>query len=485
MKGQLIMKASQLFRLAGIDYPLAECEINNVTDDSRKVSADSVFVCISGANFDGHTAAASAVENGASVIVATRDTGVKNQIIVEDTRQAYSLLCAAYFGKPSDKLCLIGVTGTNGKTTTCFLIKSLLEHFGCRVGLVGTVKNMVADVEYPSHLTTPDPFELQELFARMVDADCQFCVMEVSSQALAQDRVSGCRFESAVFTNLTQDHLDYHGTAEEYAKAKQKLFRITKRAIVNMDDRAYSFMLEGSNCESFTFSTHTDDADFTAKDIRYKPDGVEYVLVGKGKIARAHLGIPGGFSVYNSIGAAVCVAKLGFPFEETIGALSQAKGVPGRIEVVPTDTDYTVIIDYAHSPDGLLNILTSVKEFTPGRVFAVFGCGGNRDKTKRPKMGRIAAENADYVIVTSDNPRHEDPDAIVADVLEGTKGAKVPVTAITDRTQAIAFALSKAKAGDTVLLAGKGHETYQIFDDKTIHYDEREVVKKLLNGDEG
>lgn len=475
------MKLTQLLSGAGYSIQnITDAEVTLVTEDSRKVSPGSVFVCVQGSRFDGHDMALDACKAGAALIVAQRDTGAPNQLIVSDTREAFSLLSASFYSNPARKLRLVGVTGTNGKTTTCFLLKSVFEALGYKTGLVGTVKNMVGDTEYPAHLTTPDPFELNGLFAKMVEAGCELCVMEVSSQALAQQRVAGLHYEAAIFTNLTQDHLDYHGNFENYIAAKHKLFEQCDTAIINCDDDAHKSMVEGTSCKVVTFSAMSDSADFSAKNTEYRTDGVSYVLVGIGKLQRIKMNIPGSFTVYNSMGAAVCAVELGFTLEETAQALGCATGVPGRIEVVPTDTDYTVIIDYAHSPDGLENILASLRKIAPARVITVFGCGGDRDKTKRPKMGKIAADMSDYVVVTSDNPRTENPQTIVEEVAVGTVGAKIPVKTIVDRTQAIEFALNEAKAGDIVLLAGKGHETYQIIGTEKNHYDEREVVRSLL-----
>ena len=475
------MNLFTLLKGAGYDAAgIADAEVSLVTEDSRKVKAGSVFVCVKGARFDGHDAAADAVANGAVLIVAERNTGAPNQLIVNDSREAFSLLSASFFGNPSRKLRLVGITGTNGKTTTCFLLKSVFENLGHKTGLVGTVKNIVGDKEYPATLTTPDPFELNSLFAQMVDAGCEFCVMEVSSQALAQQRVAGLHYEVAAFTNLTQDHLDYHGTFENYIAAKHKLFENCDKAVVNADDEAYKAMIDGTDCEVVTCSARRDSADYSAKNVEHKPGGVSYMLVGIGKLERIKMRIPGGFTVYNSMTAAVCAVQLGLPFSDVARALSEAAGVPGRIEVVPTDTDYTVIIDYAHSPDGLENILASLRKIAQGRIITVFGCGGDRDRTKRPKMGKIAADMSDFVIITSDNPRTEDPDAIVEEVAVGAKDAKIPVVKIIDRTQAIEFALNEAEKNDIILLAGKGHETYQIIGTEKKHYDEREVVRDLL-----
>lgn len=474
------MRLSILLQRVTHHLPGFDPEITFVTDDSRQLRAGCAFVCIRGKSFDGHTAAAQAVEAGAAAVIAEQDTGLPCQVIVPDTRAAYALMCEAFFGNPAERLHLIGITGTNGKTTSAFLIKEILEHVGYRTGLIGTVQNMAGDEVIPAQLTTPDPFELNGLFDRMVKAGCTHCVMEVSSQALAQQRVAGLQFEIALFTNLTQDHLDYHGAFENYLAAKHKLFEQADRAVVNLDDRAAPAMTAGTGCAVTTFSVERDDADYTAKNVHNMPACVEYELVGSGVIGRVHLGIPGRFSVYNSMGALLCALQAGVPFHKALNALRAAKGVKGRIEVVPTDTDYTVIIDYAHSPDGLENILASLRELARGRVICVFGCGGDRDRTKRPKMGAVAARLADVAVVTSDNPRSEDPDQIVADVLAGMGDAAIPVHAEVNRTEAIRLAMRLAQKGDIVLLAGKGHETCQILKTGKIHFDEREIVAQVL-----
>ena len=474
------MRLSEVLKNVNTLNKYADADIAAITDDSRKVSKGSVFVCIEGRNFDGHSAASAAARAGAAAVIAQKETGAPGQILVEDTREAYSLMCAAFHGNPADKLKIIGVTGKNGKTTTCFLLKEIFENNGLKTGLLGTVKNMIGDRELPASLTTPDPFQLHALFKEMVDDGCAFCVMEVSSQALDQKRVAGLRFESAVFTNLTRDHLDYHGDFEKYAAAKRILFENTNRAVVNIDDAAAGSMTKGLDCPLTTFSIKIDASDYTAKNINQKSAGVEYELVSKGVIGRVHFRVPGTFSVYNTMGAAACAVEAGVPFKTAIEALGKSKGVPGRMEVLETGTDFTVLIDYAHSPDGLENVLNALKEASAGSIITVFGCGGDRDKTKRPLMGEIASRLSDVTIVTSDNPRSEDPSAIIAEILEGTKKAKKRVVAEPDRTRAIELALKRAKEGDIVLLAGKGHETYQILGTGKIHYDEREVVAEIL-----
>ena len=476
------MKISEILNGLKIYDVYDNAEVSYVTADSRKVCKGCIFVCVKGNKFDGHDFAAKAQKDGAVLIVAERDLGLKNQITVGNTRAVLSLLCANFFGNPAKHLKLIGVTGTNGKTTTAFLIKNSLEKMGVKTGLIGTVKNMAGDKEYPASLTTPESFELHELFSNMVKEGCEYCVMEVSSQALAQERTAGLHFEAGIFTNLTQDHLDYHGTFENYAYAKSKLFASSSLCVLNLDDEHAMSMMRDSDGRMVTYSANRDEADYTAKYIRYKNDSIEYELVTLGYVERVRVGIPGEFTVYNSMAAAVTLIELGFGFSKVLYALSLSEGIKGRIEVVPTDTDYTVIIDYAHSPDGLENIISSLRKTAKGRIITVFGCGGDRDRTKRPIMGAIAADLSDVIVVTSDNPRSEDPEEIIKDILAGIKNTKVKKIVKTDRTQAIAAALNEAVKDDTVLLAGKGHETYQILNTGKIHYDEREIVRGLLDG---
>lgn len=479
------MKLSQLLKNIEFTGAYSDCEVSVITDNSNKIEKNCIFVCIEGAHFDGHTVAAQALQQGAAAVVCQKDTGVKNQLLVKNTRAAYTLLCCAFFGNPAEKLKLIGVTGTNGKTTTCFILKEILEHFGCKAGLVGTVKNMVGSREYPAALTTPDAYELFSLFNEMVLDGCEYCVMEVSSQALDQRRVEGLHFAAAIFTNLTRDHLDYHGSFENYRAAKRTLFDRTDIAVVNIDDEAAEYMLGGLSCRTATFSANSDSCDYTAKNIRIKPSGVKYELVGNGFIGRVKFAVPGMFSVYNSMGAAVCAAELGFDLGGVLEGLALCTGVPGRMEVVPVPADYTVIIDYAHSPDGLESLLNCVSSLSDGRVITVFGCGGDRDKTKRPLMGKIACGLSDVAVITSDNPRSEPPERIIEEILVGAEGRAEKVV-IPGRREAIAAALDMAKAGDVVVLAGKGHETYQILNTGKIHFDEREEVAKYFSQkDEG
>lgn len=476
------MKLSALVRELNTVAEIEEREVTLITDNSSKVCPGSVFVCIKGRHFDGHTKAAEALRNGAAAVVVSQDMGLENQIICENTRSAYTLLCSAFYSHPEKKLKIIGITGTNGKTTTAFVIRSSLEAMGHKTGMIGTVKNILGNgEEVPAALTTPDPFELFSLFEKMVGNGCEYCVMEVSSQALDQRRVDGIHFNCAIFTNLTQDHLDYHETFENYKAAKHMLFENSAVGIFNLDDPAAEYMMSNTPCRKVTYSANENTTDYSAKNIRLTASGVKYELVSDSNIARISFRVPGKFSVYNSMCAAVCMIELGMDYTQTADAVSQCAGVPGRMEIVKTDTPYTVLIDYAHTPDSLQNAIMTLKEVTPGRVIAVFGCGGDRDKTKRPIMGKIGTELADIAVITSDNPRSENPDEIINDILAGVSKhpyAKVIVEA--DRTAAIGKALEAAQENDVILLAGKGHETYQILSSGKIHYDEREVIANLL-----
>jgi len=450
--------------------------VTGLTCDSRRVEPGFVFVCIEGTAVDGHKFAAAAHQAGAALVVTQRKLGLERELTVPSTRRAWAQLCANWFGNPAQRLHMIGITGTNGKTTMTYMIKAILEKAGHKVGLIGTIQNMVGDRVMPSGHTTPDPYDLQSMLALMLKEGCTYAVMEVSSHALDQDRVEGCVFDAAVFTNLTQDHLDYHKTMEAYCEAKKRLFLRARRAIINADDAWAKSIVEGFDGEVLTYSAKNADADYTATDIVTRADGVEFDLKDAGRV---HMAIPGYFSVYNAMASAVCALSLGIDGDTVREALGGTCGVKGRAEVVPTGRDYTMVIDYAHTPDGLENICRTLKDCAEGRLVVLFGCGGDRDKTKRPKMAAIAARYGDFTVVTSDNPRTEDPKAILRDVTAGLpEGA--PHIVIENRIEAIEWAMANAQAGDTILLAGKGHETYQILKDGVIHLDEREVIADAL-----
>lgn len=469
----------KLINLIECSEALADKDITGITCDSRQVKAGFAFVCINGAKADGHDYAEKALENGAAVVVSERDLGLKSQITVPDTHAAYADMCAKWFGNPADSLKLLGVTGTNGKTSVTYMMKKILEKSGYKVGLIGTIQNMIGDEIIAAHNTTPNAYELNSLFALMKAKGCTYVIMEVSSHALDQSRVYRLNFEAAMFTNLTQDHLDYHITMENYLAAKKKLFGMCKTAVINSDDPYSEELVKGLDCKIITYSLG-DSSTYSAKGVNYRPASVDYEFVSDSEIGHIKVNTGGKFTVYNSLCAAACAVEIGIPLSSVASALLELNGVKGRAEVVPTGRDFTVIIDYAHTPDGLKNILSTFRECKKNRLISVFGCGGDRDKTKRPIMGNIAAHFSDYAIVTSDNPRTENPRAIIEDILEGMKGAAIPVKVIENRTEAIKFAVSIAQKDDIIVLAGKGHETYQILNTGTIHLDEREVVAEAL-----
>lgn len=453
-------------------------EIANVTDDSRKVRNSSAFVCIKGNKNDGHDYARRAVERGAAVVICERDMGIKNSIIVNDTREAYALMCANYYGNCHRKLKMIGVTGTNGKTTTAFIIKKILEENGYKVGVVGTVGVAIGNEKYPADYTTPDPSVLHRYLYMMKMAGCDVCIMEASSQALVQKRLYGISFDIGVYTNLSREHLDYHKTMESYAEAKAILMQSSDICVINADDEYAPFMKKNARNKAVTYAIDK-DADVMAEKVRLHHDGVEYKLASKSGSYDIVYNVIGKFSVYNSLAALTVGMVMNVSMKRAAKAVADMKTVRGRIEKIKNDRKINILIDFAHTPDSLENVLKTVREVYDKRLITVFGCGGDRDKTKRPIMGKIACKYSDKVFVTSDNPRTENPDSIINDIVSGLD--KNSYVRITDRTQAIREALVEAKPGDTVLIAGKGHEKYQIFGTEKIHYDEREIVKQILD----
>lgn len=480
------MKLCEL--LEGVDVSIMnappELEINGVCYDSREVREGDVFVAVRGYETDGHRYIDMAYSRGAAAVIceAAPETGGA-YVVTPDSRRALALCSGNFFGRPASEMRIIGVTGTNGKTTSTMLLKHLLEDKGEMVGLIGTNQNMIGQTALPTERTTPESLELHSLFREMADAGCTSVVMEVSSHSLALERVAGIEFELGIFTNLTQDHLDFHKTMEEYARCKALLFRQCRRAAINLDDEWAPVMLksaEASGCPVMTFAENNRQADVRAVDIELSARDVRFDLSSGGELTPVRLNIPGRFSVYNALGVIAGGLSLGCTPGECARSLGTAEGVKGRVEVVPTDGDYTILIDYAHTPDALENVIKSIREVARGRTVILFGCGGDRDRTKRPIMGRIAAENAQLVIVTSDNPRTEEPEAIIEDILGGIKNAQVPVKVIADRTEAIHWAIDNHMAGDVIILAGKGHETYQIVGKTKHHMDEREIVAEYL-----
>lgn len=477
------MKLQELLRGVAVKSSTAadDLEIHEVRYDSRAVQTGDLFVAIRGFATDGHQYISKAIERGAVAVVCEEAPAGVPAVVVENARQALAEIAANRFGHPADSMVMLGVTGTNGKTTTTYLVKHMLESAGHKVGLIGTNQNLIGDEVIETERTTPESYELHALFARMRDAGCTHVIMEVSSHSLVLDRVYGIPFAVGAFTNLTQDHLDFHKTMEEYRKAKAMLFAISEKGVINLDDDAAKAMLADAKCPCLTFSCEKDAADLTAKNICLHANGVEFIATTKGELARVKLPIPGHFSVENALAALGMVLQAGMSLADAAHSLATATGVKGRVEVVPTDTDYTVLIDYAHTPDGVENVLRAVRGFAKGRVIALFGCGGDRDRTKRPKMGKIAADLADFCVVTSDNPRTEDPKMIIDDILEGMQGTKTPMEVIVDRTEAIHWALAHAKKDDVIVLMGKGHETYQEINHVKHHMDEREIVAAFFD----
>lgn len=476
------MKLRQLLEGVSLLRPIQQdLEITAIAYDSRQVTPGCLFVCIKGFATDGHKYINNAIENGAAALLvqdAIEDFDIP-WAQAADTRKALAQVAANFYGHPEKQLSIIGVTGTNGKTTVTTLIKSVLEFTGKSVGLIGTNENMIGSEVIPTERTTPESLDLFALFRKMADAGMEYVVMEVSSHSLMLNRVFGICFDVAVFTNLTQDHLDFHETMENYYQAKRLLFNVCKKAVVNADDKCGMRIIADASCPLFTYSVDN-EADFRAKNLRISPRGVIFDLETKSKVLPARLGIPGKFSAYNALAALSACVALDVEPEKIIDALLVAKGVKGRAETVYTKTDYTMIIDYAHTPDGLENIVKTVKEFAPARVVTLFGCGGDRDPVKRPIMGEIAGRLSDYCIITSDNPRTEEPMTIIRQIEEGMKQTDCSYTVIENRREAIRHAMVTAQPGDCIILAGKGHETYQIIGKEKRHFDEREVIREIL-----
>ena len=460
----------------------AELEISGVSYDSRKTEKGDMFVAIRGFEADGHKFIPKAVENGAAVILCEEKPSCDiPYVLVSDSRYGLAIVSRDFFGDPASEMTMIGITGTSGKTSSSYLIKHMLESkLDAKVGLIGTNGNMIGDELLHTEHTTPESYELHKLFRHMADSGCTHVVMEVSSHSLTLERVAGIHFDVALYTNLSQDHLDFHGTMEEYAAAKRKLFSMCSLGCFNLDDAWADFMRDGASCRTMTFSTEKNEADLVAKDIRLTADGVRFASVSGDEISITKLGIPGMFSVYNALGTMSVGLALGLSLADCSDAMSSAKGVKGRLEIVPTGRDFSVVIDYSHKPDALEKVLKTLKPVTRGRLIALFGCGGDRDKLKRPIMGCIAADNADLVVVTSDNPRTEDPDEIIREIVAGMKDKRTPTKVICDRREAIAWAIDNAAPGDVLLLAGKGHEDYQVVGHEKHHMDEREIVSDCL-----
>lgn len=456
-------------------------EIDFITSDSRKVRPGCLFLALKGFAFDGNDFIPMALEKGAAVIVTAQkpETDIP-YILVESDRAALAAISTNYFGHPAKSMTMIGITGTNGKSSITWILKHLLEKMsGEKAGLVGTMVNMVGQESEPADRTTPESIQLQELFARMRDAGCKYAVMEVSSHAVALDRIGGVHFDVAAFTNLTPDHMDFHTGMEDYCDAKAELFARCDHAVINTDDPWSGRIMARCAAPVLTYGLEEGVA-LRAEDIETRADGISYTAVMGEKKIPVSVPVPGRFTVYNTLTVLGVMLQLGFSLEDTAEALRTIEGVKGRVEVVPTPgKDYTVLIDYAHTPDGVENILTSVRQFCKGRLIVVFGCGGSRDRKKRPVMGRLAVELADFAVVTTDNPRREDPAFVIEEVKTGMVGHDNFIDFV-DRREAIYYALDMARKDDIVVLAGRGHEVYMDVMGEKHPFDERQIVAEYL-----
>lgn len=460
-----------------------DTDIASLCSNSREKTADALFFCIPGARFDAHDYAPQAIANGCVALVVDHfvDADVP-QVKVTNVRAAMSRMAAAFYGNPAQEMRLVGVTGTKGKTTTTYMIKSIIETAGMKCGLVGTTGNMIGEKRIASNYTTPDPIDLQRDLRQMADEGVQVVIMEVSAHAIDMFRLDGMVFEVGAYTNLSQDHLDYFGTMQKYFECKKEFFTrgMVKNAVLNVDEETSAEILRDIDVPHLTFGIAA-PADLFARDIEITEDGVSFDVKLQGMHALPiNLRMTGTFNVYNAIAAASCAMVLGVSHEDIKAGLEKIENVPGRIEMLPTGTPYRVILDYAHAPDALDNILKTCRTFTRGRLIALFGCGGDRDKGKRPIMGRIGGELADLCILTSDNPRTEDPMAILAAIEEGIQETACPYVVIENRRDAIRHALMIGKVGDVIALCGKGHETYQEICGVKHPFDEKIVVAELL-----
>lgn len=485
-----LIKKLKTVRVAGS----TDITVDGISYNSRKVAQNGLFVCVPGFKVDGHAYAAEVVSRGAVALIVEKEVHLPENkavtvIYVRDAREALALVSAAFFDEPSTKLKMIGVTGTKGKTTTTYMLRSIFETNGEKVGLLGTIKYEFGGEVIESKNTTPESYDLQEMFLKMVVKKIETCVMEVSSHSLELKRVAGVEFDVAVFTNFTQDHLDFHKTFEAYLASKLMLFKglgknsvksFPKAAVVNLDDPKAPEFIAVSGAKVITYGLNSGaKADVKARDIKASAEELSFILSFEGKEFRVNLMMRGRHNVSNALAAAAAAFALNMHPDNIKAGLENLKGVPGRFEVYNTTAGVSVLIDYAHSPDSLEKLLMSVKDLKPVRIITVFGCGGDRDKTKRPIMGKIAAGNSDYTVVTSDNPRTEEPVAIINEIKAGMNGGDY--VDIPDRKEAIRTALDMAKKGDIVVIAGKGHEDYQILGKEKIHFSDREVAEEILS----
>lgn len=484
------MKLEQL--LEGLEYELIkgslDAQINDIQNDSRKIGEGSLFFCITGAVFDGHAYAEDVAKKGASVLVVEKDVDLPSDIPVtiikvKSTRYAMGMISSAFYHHPSRQLKVIGITGTKGKTTTTYMIKSMLEKAGHKCGLVGTIETIIGDVATPANNTTPESIVLQKTLADMVASGLDCVVMEVSSQGLMLDRVAGVSFDYGIFTNLSEDHIgpNEHKDFAEYLGWKARLFTMCKTGIFNLDDMYCDRIMEGHTCQVVTYGMK-DGCDYQARNLNlFKKDGclgIEYDLDGNYQ-ENVVVSLPGEFSVHNSLAAIAVAKEMDVPMETILEILKDIH-VKGRVELVPISSAFTLLIDYAHNAMSLESILETLRAYRPERLVSLFGCGGNRSKVRRYEMGEVSGKMADFTIITSDNPRDEDPQAIIDDIKIGMEKTTGKYIEIPDRKEAIRYAIMNAKEGDVIVLAGKGHEDYQEIKGKKYHMDERELIQQIL-----
>ena len=475
------MNTKKLFENINYKGTLPDCEVFHITQDSRKVQQGSIFVCSKGVSSDGHKYANKAVELGAVLIVCEYSLGLKNEVIVENGRKAFALLSQNFFDNPQKKLKLIAVTGTNGKTTVTSIIKQILELQGYKCGLIGTIQCEIDKMILPSKFTTPEAWDISMLFNRMVNANCEYVVMEASSQALAQYRLYGLNFECGVFTNLSQDHLDYHITMENYFLAKAKLFDKCKNIIINIDDdygKRLQKMFENKNI--ITFSANGEKAQFSAKKSLLEIGKVNYLLTKENQNYDITFSMPGKFSIANSLACIGVLTSLNIPMQNIVPSLSKCKGVKGRSEIL-YDKEFTIICDFAHTGDGIENILKGIKPFVKNKLIVLFGCAGERDAVKRPEMSKAVVSYANTIILTSDNPRGEDEQKIIDDALPIIENSNLEYYVEKDRAKALQIAFNLLTTGDVLVLCGKGHEDYQALNKYTIYFDEHKFVSDWIN----
>jgi len=476
--GDLLKKVDIIETAAGMDMA-----VGGICYDTRKLKAGDLFVAIAGYEFDGHVFIDDAIKKGSVCVICEKqpENGTP-YVLVKNSRKALALVSAAWFGYPASHIKIVGVTGTNGKTTVTNLMKQVIENCsGEKTALIGTNRNMIGSKEYPTERTTPESYDLHKFLAFAVGEGCGFAIMEVSSHALELYRVYGVEFDIGIFTNLTTDHLDFHDSMDDYANTKALLFSNSRISLINGDDNYADLMKKSAAGTVYTYAINNGSADFIAKNIKLHADRVDFCALTTGRLSRVELPIPGMFSVYNALAAMSAAVLAGVDLECAATVMQVCGKIKGRAEVVPGPMDYTILIDYAHTPDALVNIISAAREFATGRVVTLFGCGGDRDKTKRPLMAEAVQSLSDFSIITSDNPRTEEPGAIIADIISGIDTLKRNYHIIENRREAIYWALDNACPGDVLILAGKGHETYQTIGTEKNHFDEREVVAEYFN----